>query len=564
MNKKLFRLLVFFMGISVLGIIAVQLVWINNAIRVKNEMFNRGVNEAMLRTVNRLDDLHNLSVITNMAFTKDSINILTNFGLTTGRETIPEKQLTRRKHSIQTNRKLLREKEHALIKIKVNNDSQQTNVQTLSYGTNSTLQSRITTSDNRQKTKDFILFPKDSIILSADSLYSISTIKIDSLLSSLDTFIVSPEFTKRIDLKAGALKHTVNKIVTEISEWDINELNDTLIAETLKEELQENQITPDFEYGIIRNDAIRFPMPVNDSGQVYNTKFKVNLYPDNILQRNIELAVYFPGKDRFIYRSLNWLLVASFFFSLFILLSFAFSIYYILRQKKISEMKSDFINNMTHEFKTPIATISVAADSITNLKVITSPERIRYFSGMIKKENTRMNRQVEDLLTIAQLDRKDFEFNWEKLNIHELIEEAVKGISLQTEQRKGTIRLDLNAENPHVTSDRVHGTNILHNLIDNANKYSVEAPEIKISTKNCKTGILIAIEDKGIGMSKAILSKIFERFYRQGSGNIHNVKGFGLGLSYVKAVTEANHGSITVQSTPGKGSIFELFLPYER
>jgi len=196
--------------------------------------------------------------------------------------------------------------------------------------------------------------------------------------------------------------------------------------------------------------------------------------------------------------------------------------------------------------------------------VLGDTERIRYFAGMIKKENNRMNRQVEDILTIARLDRKDFEFNWEAIDVHELIKDAVQGIILQVEKRGGKIDLDLQAPNPMITTDRNHCTNVVYNLIDNANKYSADAPEIKVRTRNQPNGVLVSVEDKGIGMSKTVQSKIFERFYRQTSGNIHNVKGFGLGLSYVKAVLEANRGNIGVQSEPGKGSKFDVFLPFVR
>jgi two-component system phosphate regulon sensor histidine kinase PhoR len=219
---------------------------------------------------------------------------------------------------------------------------------------------------------------------------------------------------------------------------------------------------------------------------------------------------------------------------------------------------------MTHEFKTPIATISVATDSIVNEKVVSNPEKIKYFAGMIKKENTRMNRQVEDILTIARLDKKEFEFNWEAMNVHELIEDAIHGIGIQVEKRNGIIEKALNAPNPVVTTDKLHFTNVVFNLLDNAIKYSVDAPNIKVTTANKPAGVLISVSDNGIGMNKSVQSKIFERFYRQSSGNIHNVKGFGLGLSYVKAVVEANHGTISVQSEPGKGSKFDLFLPFVR
>jgi two-component system phosphate regulon sensor histidine kinase PhoR len=286
------------------------------------------------------------------------------------------------------------------------------------------------------------------------------------------------------------------------------------------------------------------------------------LFPNDIIQKNIRLSVYFPDKDSFIYKTINWLLLISLIFSVIVLVTFAFSIYFILNQKKISEMKSDFINNMTHEFKTPIATISVAADSITNQKIIENPERIRYFTDMIKKENLRMNRQVEDILTIARLDKKDFEFKWEAVNLHEVIEDAIQSIVLQVEKKEGSITSELLAVNPVATIDRCHFANLIYNLLDNANKYSLGPPEIKISTRNSSKGVLIVVEDNGIGMTRAVQSRIFERFYRQTSGNIHNVKGFGLGLSYVKAVLEANHGSISVHSEQEKGSRFEVLIPF--
>jgi two-component system phosphate regulon sensor histidine kinase PhoR len=250
-------------------------------------------------------------------------------------------------------------------------------------------------------------------------------------------------------------------------------------------------------------------------------------------------------------------------FILVIFFTFYWSIYLIVRQKKISEMKSDFINNMTHEFKTPIATISIAADSITNDKVIGEEERVRFFAGMIRKENMRMNEQVERILQIARLDRKEYEFNFMPTDVHRLIEEAIDGILLQVEKRGGKIGTSLDASNPVVTTDPVHFTNLIFNLLDNANKYTTLDPEIMVRTENNPRGIIISVEDNGIGMSKAVQSRIFDRFYRLPSGNVHNVKGFGLGLSYVKAILEANGGTIKVWSEPGKGSKFAVFIPFQ-
>ena len=256
-----------------------------------------------------------------------------------------------------------------------------------------------------------------------------------------------------------------------------------------------------------------------------------------------------------------WILGGSLLFSLFILATFALSLFFIIRQKKISEMKSDFINNMTHEFKTPIATISLAADTITNPKVINDEASIRHFIGMIKKENSRMNKKVETILQIASLDKKEIEFKYENVSLHTVIEHVLETIEIQVNQRNGKINLNLKAEEPNIFGDYEHLSNLVNILLDNAIKYSPDLPEITIITRNSEKGIILSVEDEGIGMTKAVQSKIFERFYRQNSGNVHDVKGFGLGLNYARSIIEAHKGSIRVFSEPGKGSRFEIYLP---
>jgi len=238
------------------------------------------------------------------------------------------------------------------------------------------------------------------------------------------------------------------------------------------------------------------------------------------------------------------------------------SLFFIIRQKKVSEMKSDFINNMTHEFKTPIATISLAADTITNPKVIKDESSIRHFIGMIKKENSRMNKKVETILQIASLDKKEMDFKFDNLSIHSVIERAVEGLDILVQQRNGRITLLLDATNPVIYGDSEHLFNLVNNLLDNAIKYSDKSPEITVRTKNNGNGVILSVEDKGIGMSKHVQSRIFERFYRQTSGNVHDVKGFGLGLNYSRAIVDAHKGTITVNSEPGKGSRFDVFLPF--
>ncbi len=574
MNKKVFTGLVVLMGISILGIIIVQLVWMNNAISVKNELFDRSVNEAMNNTVRRLEDLHNFDVVNRMVF-DDTLLWRNEFDEDVDIHFFPHPAgadirdtLRRAPRPVHIIREIGPKGKNARVEIKVD-----TNIKnrsgSYSYRINSDFNSDDETLILEGKSiqaNDLFVVKSDTLISDLDSLYGIGIIKIDSVITTLDTFnIFQPDFSRRARVKAGRLKQMANQVATEIYEWDVRRIDEKLIHKVLEEELANRNIPIEFKYAVLKDSTLlddRFNK--TDSLKIIRSEYKVNLYPNDIFQKNIKLATFFPRRDSFIYRSLNWLLIASFLFSLIILLTFALSIYYILRQKKISEMKSDFINNMTHEFKTPIATISVATDSIVNDKVVKDPERIRYFAGMIKKENTRMNRQVEDILTIARLDRKEFEFNWETLNTHELIEDALQAIILQVEKRSGTIKKELVALNPMVTTDKNHFTSVIFNLFDNAIKYAVEEPSIVVSTINKSNGVLISVSDNGIGMTKAVQNKIFERFYRQTSGNIHNVKGFGLGLSYVKAVVEANKGTISVSSEPGKGSKFDVFLPFIR
>ncbi|RMF19862.1 MAG: sensor histidine kinase, partial [Bacteroidetes bacterium] len=242
---------------------------------------------------------------------------------------------------------------------------------------------------------------------------------------------------------------------------------------------------------------------------------------------------------------------------------FAYTVWVIFRQKKLSEMKNDFINNMTHEFKTPIATISLATDSITSPVVAGDPSKVRRFADIIKQENQRMNNQVERVLQMAAIDRGDFQLKLSDVNLHEVIARAVDNISLQVERKNGRVSTQLEAERPVVQGDLTHISNIVNNLLDNANKYSPENPEISVSTRNVPDGVEVIVSDNGIGMSKEARKHIFDKFYRVHTGNLHDVKGFGLGLSYVKALMDAHKGRIQVKSEPGVGSSFILFFPFQ-
>jgi len=273
------------------------------------------------------------------------------------------------------------------------------------------------------------------------------------------------------------------------------------------------------------------------------------------------LVVIVPTEKSLVLKEIFWFIMGSILFTLIITTAFYITIRSLLKQKKLSEIKSDFINNMTHEFKTPLATISLAVDALKNEKVIGDRDKTQYFTGVIKEENKRMNKQVEAILQAALLDKQEVQLNLKRHAAHTLITIAVNNMTLPVQEKNGVLDVKLDAVNDVIMADEVHFINFVNNLLDNAVKYSKENPVIRLSTSNNGTQFKIKIEDNGIGMNKETVSRIFEKFYRAHTGNIHNVKGFGLGLSYVKTMVNAHNGTIKAESTLGKGSTFTISIP---
>lgn len=348
-----------------------------------------------------------------------------------------------------------------------------------------------------------------------------------------------------------------------------------LLVQFIREELVErNGIVSNYQFGIFSKAKSSFVI-VNDhfvvvepglqgtqaNGLLYNSPYKVALFPQDVESPGY-LHIFFPNHTSLVLGTVWKALLASILFTGLILLCFAYTIHVIYRQKKVSEMKNDFINNMTHEFKTPIATISLAADAISSPIVLSNEEKIKRFIGIIKQENKRMNGQVERVLQMALIDRNEFKLNIEPIDVHQIIKDAIANFSLQIENRQGQIVSDLQAVESTIDADPTHLANIIHNLLDNANKYSPTSPDIAIRTRDAGSGIEISISDKGMGISKEARKLIFDKFYRVHTGNVHDVKGFGLGLSYVKAIVTAHRGAIDVRSEVGKGSTFILTIPH--
>ncbi|MEM7655169.1 MAG: HAMP domain-containing sensor histidine kinase [Bacteroidota bacterium] len=303
------------------------------------------------------------------------------------------------------------------------------------------------------------------------------------------------------------------------------------------------------------------PMPIHWTQASH--PHQIQLFPNLGSIRQSHLYVRFPDSQLRAFQAVWVQALASLMFCAIILVCFWIAIRTVFRQKKFSEMKNDFINNMTHELKTPIATISLAADAISNPQISGNPDGMKRYTRIIKEENQRMHRQVERVLQAARLQRKEIRLDPSEFNLHDLLTKAGRYLELPMQERGGHLNLDLRATRTVVQGDEQHLINLINNLLDNANKYSSDQPNITLRTFNEADQLVIQVQDQGMGISKADQARIFERFYRVSTGNLHEVKGFGLGLSYAKAIAQAHGGDISVQSQLGQGSTFELRLPLE-
>jgi two-component system, OmpR family, phosphate regulon sensor histidine kinase PhoR len=334
----------------------------------------------------------------------------------------------------------------------------------------------------------------------------------------------------------------------------------------LRIEILNRHIDIPYHFGVLSGQKHKIVLASTNTAaiQLPEHLYKATLFPTDVFSNNDMLFVYFPTQQEFIMGKMWTVFTSSGVLILVIMCCFYFAIATILKQKKLSDVKNDFINNMTHEFKTPISTISLACEVLQDEAVSKNPSQMHRYLHIIKDENKRLGQQVEKVLQAAMLDRGEIKLKLTQVDMHEVIDHVLQNIGVQIEKREGTVDLHLDAEQPVIEADEVHITNIIHNLLDNANKYSPEAPHISIHTRSLPDGISIRISDKGIGMTKDAISRIFDRFYRVPTGNVHNVKGFGLGLSYVKTILQGHNGKIRVESQPNQGSTFEVFLPYKQ
>ncbi len=517
MNKHNLGIISVLVGLALVALIAIQVYWIRSSIKLKKEEFDHSVIEALKSTSYKLEKIATANKIA--------------------------KKIKLRKQGVRITKPGL-----VTLKNPTGKD-----VQVRIFEELSTDSSGVITSKMSQK--EFI----------GDSIKSQKNFLPYELLNSSSS---NEESLRDELLKAGT--EVVNDLYDELISInvykDYKPKVDSLMLDTvLHQELRSAGINTRFVYSISSQLAnstskanYKDAQKDCDSTGCY---YKINLSPSNVYVTPQYLSVNFPNETNYLLNTMWAMLTVSGIVITILIFAFYYTIATISRQKKLSLIKNDFISNMTHEFKTPISTIALAAEMLNDGSVAKTPEKQHRFIKMITDENKRLSILVESILQTSILDKGEFKLKINQVDVHEIINQAIQNTQLLIDQRGGSITKQLGASNCIISADKLHLTNIIFNLIDNAVKYTKDQPNIIITTKDTADGIEIVIKDNGIGISKDNLRKIFDKFYRVPTGNVHNVKGFGLGLSYVKAVVEKHNGTIHVESEIGKGSTFKILLP---
>ncbi|WP_347374392.1 HAMP domain-containing sensor histidine kinase [Aequorivita sp. Q41] len=515
MNKKLFVLLIALMSLSLLGIVFVQGYWISNAYRTKADQFTINAKQVLLsvskeiklREINKYYQLYVPYV--------DSIQVPDNVSFT---------ELAYRVQNKATNETYfftdgILEQDYKLSAGLFDAESDSIQFKKLT----------------NRKTKTKVSEGIDGVTTTETRVESFSRMK-DYEQNQFESFVSNITALTPIYKRVSASE----------------------ISEMIAREIKERGLNSKFEFAIYSNTM---------ETKVRSKKFKYDaestyMVPlfGNENDNGYELYVNFSEKEKFVLNSILGMAILSLVFTSVIILAYSSAISQIYKQRQISQIKSDFINNMTHEFKTPIATINLALDSLKNPKVKDNQEFLTRYLGMIRDENKRMHAQVENVLRISKLEKNELDLPKERVSLHEIVEDSISHVSLIVEDRGGYIHTHFGALKSTVLANESHLGNVIVNLLDNAVKYTEGEPKIDIYTENVKNSVILKIRDQGIGMSKPVQKKIFDKFYREHTGDIHNVKGHGLGLAYVKQILADHDAQIYVESEKGKGSTFILKL----
>ena len=524
MNRMFFRLLVLLMSLSLIGIILVQVYWFNSSFNNNDEQFKFHVKQVIGNVAEKLEKKEAYNFYDRYNKLKDS----------TGR--IPQREDIMEFTLVQKNKK--------------------TN-KTIVYSNSIISEDYKINPSFSSKKKDDLKF-KNFNSKRTTEIYNNNSIDNSGYQKSLIPD-VKIEKSGNLDILDNAQFEISYKDIASAMPIQERVSNDVL-NKLIKKELDENGVNTHFEFGVYSNGLatkIRSENFSYDKDATYSTP----IFTDNEGTEKYKLLVTFPYKKKFLLSELVSITVLSIIFTLIILIAYTSALNQLIRQRQISEIKTDFINNMTHEFKTPIATINLALDAIRNPKIIEDKDKVFKYLEMIREENKRMHAQVENVLRISKLEKKELDIIKESKNVEEVIEDAIEHVNLILEDREGKIDLHFEASRTTVLLNDFHFTNVIVNILENAIKYTPSIPKIDIYTENIKDMLLIKVKDNGLGMSKIAQKRVFEKFYREHTGDLHNVKGHGLGLAYVKQIVEDHNGQVYVESEKGKGSTFIIKIP---
>ncbi|UZD21360.1 sensor histidine kinase [Algoriphagus halophytocola] len=569
MSKSNITLIIVLMSLASLGLIAFQFYWVNNAIRINQERFDQNVYQALSSTVAQLEQSETSdAVFTYLA--RDSALQKSLF------EKIEPIQLQIHSRAVRRNRPsmvdTMFQEQAPTVSPTFRRMLESRGVEIgalkeleafFAYMTPE-LASNLFTPDEME----ILLQEKERQLQYLDRLEKMPKKPTQATTQYYTEMIpevnISQDFMEKIQ-KANLKIDYFNRMWEEMAEGQraiLDRLDTAQVKKMVKGELLDRNISEDFELGLLNDDGRILPIGhVKEQFTLIQKGTQAKLFPNDILGKNNYLYIYFPEKRTHVIKEVWLPISSSILFIVVIIFCFIYAIRVIYRQKALSDTKNDFINNMTHEFKTPLATVSLAVEALQDPELSAEDKfRTRYL-GIIKDENKRLVSQVENVLQAAALDKKDFKLKIENLNLSEILESTVDHFGLQVEKKGGQISFTNNLKDPLLEGDLFHLTHIFNNLLDNANKYSQNNPFITVEAHDTSDQVYIQIKDEGIGMSKDAQRKIFDKFYRVPTGNVHDVKGFGLGLSYVKTMLEAHKGGIQVSSEPGKGSTFTINLP---
>ena len=516
MNRKLFKLLIALMSISLLGIIFVQGYWIANSYKNKEDQFTLNVRQVLI------------SVSKSIQLNETQYYYEIYSGLI---DTIEEPDQERFSELIYT----------------IKNES---NNETFIFSDG------ILEEDYKLSTC-FLDLEIDSIQFKK-LINKKTTTKIFSGIDGRPNIQSKTESFNRLkDYERNQFENAFRNISAKTPIH--KRVNSEDIEKLVSKGLEERGLSTNFEFAVYSKDL---------ATKIRSKKFRLNpestygvpLFVNDEFRTNYQLYVNFSDKEKFVLSSILGIALLSLIFTGVIIFSYASALRQLFRQRQISQIKTDFINNMTHEFKTPIATINLALDALKNPKVKDDKEFIDRYHKMIRDENRRMHAQVENVLRISKLEKNQLDLQKERVKLHDIIENAISHLSLIVENKGGYIKTHFDALKSLILASDTHLTNVIVNILDNAIKYSEDAPQIDVYTENVKDDIILKIQDQGIGMNKTVQKKIFEKFYREHMGDIHNVKGHGLGLSYVKRILDDHDSQIYVESEKGKGSTFVIKL----